>query len=328
MTDANRPSSPLGDALEQTIARLKASTVAQLRRGAVLGVIAVAAPGLTSGCNTEVDPGDQANIEEATNNGRDWAQNQGRRNTAMVQFRRESWHQYTNCASRGGCQSMDVFVKVYVRRVTGANLDQKRVGIVARVADGGGRTAQFLGRYHSTTADGWEEWHVQATFRNAEARYFMFNAWYQDGRGNTYYDDNGGELHVVHPNGPNAIVRQAWDGTTLRATGTGVQGHLAIDIADLDYDKDLKVVYTTDNWATTREMRIGNRGDANEVYWERDLFGDGERWGVDVNLPGATQMEYAIVYRHGVVQGSAPYEFWDNAGGHNYRITRCDGPRC
>ncbi|MBI5512904.1 MAG: hypothetical protein HY909_04005 [Deltaproteobacteria bacterium] len=313
---------PRGDVLELT--------VRQLRRGALVGVLAGATATVgVAGCGTEADMDpSQSGVEEATNNGRDWAQNQGRRNTSMVQFRRESWHQYANCGSRGGCSVMEVFVKVYVRRAEGADLTRKRVGIVARVANGNGRAVQFLGTYFATRPDGMEEWHVRAFFQNYEAAYFMFNAWYQDGRGNTYFDDNGGELHVVYPNGPNAIVRQAWDGTNVRASSNGVRGHIAVDIMDLDYDKDLQVVYTTDGWATTRTMRMGSRGQSNQLYFERDQYGDAERWGVDVDLPGSTQLEYAIVYRHGVATGATPYEFWDNAGGHNYRVTRCDGPRC
>lgn len=332
-TDPTRgnPSTPsLDEILEMTVARLRATTTAALKRSAVVGAIAMSAvPGMLAGCGPEMgDDGEQDNVDEATNAGRDWAQNQGRRNTSMVQYRRDSWHQYTNCGSRGGCMSMDVFVKVFIRRVEGADLSRKRVGIVARVANGGGRSTQFLGSFFASHADGWEEWHVRANFQNFEAQYLMFNAWYQDGRGNTFYDDNGGELHVVNPNGPNAIVRQAWDGTRLSGDSTGIRGHISVDIADLDYNKELKIVYTTDGWATVREMRMGSRGNANQLYFERDLFGDAERWGVDVDLRGASRLEYAIQYRHGVVGSAQPYEFWDNAGGGNYRVSRCDGPRC
>jgi hypothetical protein len=48
-----------------------------------------------------------------------------------------------------------------------------------------------------------------------------------------------------------------------------------------------------------------------------------ERWEIDLDLPadGATRFEYAVVYRHGIVNGAKTYEWWDNNGGANYAVT-------
>jgi hypothetical protein len=58
-------------------------------------------------------------------------------------------------------------------------------------------------------------------------------------------------------------------------------------------------------------------------YWVADQFGGYERWQIDLEIPGSFQrFQYAVCYTHGIVNGAHPYEFWDNARGHNYRIER------
>ena len=64
-------------------------------------------------------------------------------------------------------------------------------------------------------------------------------------------------------------------------------------------------------------------GQANRWYWVEDFpwSAGRERWQIDVDLPGgAARFEYAVVYRHGVVNGARTYEFWDNNFGANYAV--------
>src|SRR4051812_33580630 len=120
--------------VERTLSRFQVATASLLRGSALAGAILVAAaPGL-AGCGQGFDAGQAGAIESAVLAGgqSDWAQQQGQRNTYWVQYRGESWFQYTDCGSRGGCQGVDLFMKVYVRPAAGADLNWKRVGIVYR----------------------------------------------------------------------------------------------------------------------------------------------------------------------------------------------------
>ena len=69
---------------------------------------------------------------------------------------------------------------------------------------------------------------------------------------------------------------------------------------------------------------MGAAGDKNKLYWVEDFGGQPgrERWQIDLDLPGATHaFEYAVRYRHGVVNNARIYEFWDNNSGSNYRVS-------
>src|SRR5690606_28511933 len=100
----------------------------------------------------------------------------------------------------------------------------------------------------------------------------------------------------------------------------GIHGTVLIDVADLDYDKDIRLVYTTDGWATVQELTIGP-GPLNAWQWVGDTYGNRDRWQLELELPGSfDHIEYAIVYRHGVVGGADTYEYWDNNYGQNYRV--------
>lgn len=54
-----------------------------------------------------------------------------------------------------------------------------------------------------------------------------------------------------------------------------------------------------------------------------DYGADYERWDANINLPGNfNQFQYAIVYRHGTVNGATVYDFSDNNGGQNFVVLR------
>ncbi len=81
---------------------------------------------------------------------------------------------------------------------------------------------------------------------------------------------------------------------------------------------------TTDGWDTVIQLGMGQAGDVNRWYWAEDYPWSGrERWQLDLDLPqGGEAFEYAVVYRHGVVNGARTYEFWDNNFGANYVVPR------
>jgi hypothetical protein len=99
-----------------------------------------------------------------------------------------------------------------------------------------------------------------------------------------------------------------------------------VQASGLDFDKQLELVASKDGWATVIYLGTGNQGDTNKLYWVEDFpASDGrERWQIDVDLPadGANQFEYAVRYRHGIVNGARTYDFWDNNGGGNYKVEK------
>ena len=302
-----------GEAFERALAAMRASGRGVLRGGAVIGAMALAAGPTTLGCIA--DAGDEAalalgdvDFEEL-----DWAQYEGQRNTAMVSYLKTHWHNLTNCGSRGGCMGVDVFVKLRVKPVAGASIENKRVGIIYKTG-GQGSEVTVNGYYFSTWGNGDEEWHVKVSLSNFDQRVFTFNAWYQDGAGSTFYDDNAGELHVVNYGATSTVIYRDSVGTNVAVTEAGVQGKIQVSLADLDYDKQVFVRWTTDGWQTFTDTPLSYVQDTSVTY---------DRWEVDMNIPGDfQQLQYALVYKHGVVNGADVYEFWDSNNGQNYIVNR------
>lgn len=266
---------------------------------------------------------DEEEDEVLANGQKDWAQKEGQRNTQMVSYYGESWHHLTDCGSRGGCQGIDLFIKLRVKPVVGANLDDKRVGVVYR-APGEQNPVTVTGTYFTTWGNGDEEWHVKVHLRSSQ-NIVTLNAWYQDGKGATFFDDNGGELHPITVGGTYGAIQQLWHLTQVTVDDTGVHGKLAVRLADLDFDKDVQVVWTTDGWETSNWSGTGEG--ENHWRWTQDYGTDYEQWEIDLAIPDtdAQRFEYAIVYRHAPSSdGGKAYEFWDNNFGSNYRFDRVE----
>jgi len=248
----------------------------------------------------------------------DWAQYEGHRNTNMVAYNGDWWARCTS-NTRFGCGATAITLKLRVRPIANVDINWKKVGIVYHTPDDPTeRTA--VGSYFATYGDGTEEWQVTATIGATSV--MLFDAWYQDGAGATWVDDNQGELHVINPGPGYQVVRvEPWLNTAT-VGADGVHGTISIQAADLDFDKVIELVGTTDGWQTVQHFGMGAAGDKNRTYWKEDLsYGNRERWQIDLDLPGAaTRFEYAVMYRHGVVNGARTSEFWDNNYGQNYAI--------
>jgi len=307
------------DSLFQTaLARLRRSGssvgTAALAGGAILQLPAVGA--CVAADDPSVDQTEQA----------DWAQYEGQRNTAMVGYTGSHWQVCKQPNSRFGCGSIDIHIKLRVKPVAGADLAWKRVGIVFKSpADPTERTA--VGSYVTTRGDGDEEWEVVANVPTWQTT-ILFDAWYQDGAGHTYLDDNQGELHVVNEGPDYQIVRAEPWLNTITVGDSGVQGRLSIQVTDLDWDKEIVLIASKDGWSTVQTFGIGQPGDTNKWYWVEDFpwGANRERWQIDLDLPGsADTFDFAVAYRHGVVNGAKVYEFWDNNGGANYHFDRWQG---
>lgn len=319
---------------ELSLHRISMSTARLLRRGAIAGALTLAGAPLLAGCDAP-EPDSRTPSEgldlpldfNAAAGKADWAQSQGKRDTAMVSYLRSYWHEYRDCNTRGGCMGVDVVLKLRVKTVYGADLDQKRVGVVYRtLGDNTERTV--LGNFYSSWDNGDEEWHVKVSRRAWEAGAFVFTTWYQDGLGHTFFDDNNGEFHAVASGGDYTMLRHDWMESEVTVTAEGVKGQVAVVLADLDYDKDVRLVWTTNNWETVNEFGMGEAGQTNVFHWSADMWSGYERWIADIDIDDtdAESFEYAVVYRHGVVNGADVYEFWDNNGGRNHHVARVSDP--
>ncbi len=126
----------------------------------------------------------------------------------------------------------------------------------------------------------------------------------------TYWDNNGGANYYneVNSNYPLTSIILGVP-NVLNANSKLSDGAFSgnIYVKNLSPVKNVKVVYTTDNWATTHE------GNASYGY-SLNNFNSVEDWTYSFNVPGATNVQYAISY---TVGGQT---YWDNNYGHNYSV--------
>lgn len=323
------------EAVEKMLARLKSGSFGLLQGGMVAGAIGLAALTGVAGCegedgtNEPVFTTPNVPVPGVDSSKTDWAQYEGSRNTDMVAFNGEFWNEAKACYDRF-CGAADVILKLYVQPVEGADHHRKRVGIVLR-RPGFDEQRTFTGDYFATNG-GKEEWHVRVGSSYAWSDYFplfAFTAWYQDGKGNTYYDDNHGEFHAVCSGERYRALSQVWCCqdliTDVKLDSNGVSGSIRALVADLDYDKEVVLRWTTDDWATFDDYTMGNEADVNAWHYVRPGYGGAELWEINLSIPGDFEkFEYAILYRHGVKGEARRYEFWDNNGGRNFVVTRAD----
>lgn len=324
----SRPRLTFAESLEQTLSRLSDSQRSALAVGGSLAsLVGLLGP---AGCAPEAQPASDvaSRTEEVVADGqRDWVQNLGKRDRAMVRYYHEFWRDYSDCGSRFGCASVTVFLKVAVRPVVGADLSYKKVGAVYREV-GSSVPSTATGRYFSTHPDGYEEWHIPIKSFNHQGA-FLFNAWYEDGKYGRYYDDNNGELYALTWSEPSAdyvTIRPDWASSTAKLDGPGLTGRLYFVVEDLDYDKDLSLEWSTDEWATKNSFGMGASGATNKLYWDSNLGRDFDRWAIDLDLPGGfPTFRFRLVYRHGVVSG-ADVETFVGGGASGYLIQRPPSP--
>ena len=312
------------ETLERTLAKLPANGTVGGTLAGLLGLYSGCEPATPADLATGAPPPPAALSQEVIAFGQhDWAQNLGTHDPSMVSYYSEYWRDLSNCNSRFGCMSITVFIKVKVRPVLGADLGYKKVGAIYREV-GQPDPITTNGFYFSTLPDGMEEWHVPIK-SSAHAGTFTFNVWYEDGKSGRYYDDNNGELWALRwQDDPTdyTTLSQDFAGSNAVFDATGVKGVLSFTVEDLDYDKELKLLYSTDNWVTTNTLGIGAATDSNSIHWVSNVSRDFERWQINLDLPGAfTSFRYKLVYRHGVVNGAQPIEF-TLGGSAGYALTR------
>ncbi|RUT31640.1 hypothetical protein EJP77_09610 [Paenibacillus zeisoli] len=131
-----------------------------------------------------------------------------------------------------------------------------------------------------------------------------------DVNGQTYWDNNGSANYYNEVNNQYPLTSIIL-GTpnVLNASSSLSNGTFSgnIYVKNLDPNKTVKVRYTTDNWATSHE--------GNATYYGRlNNFNTVEGWKYSFDVPGATNVKYAISY---TVNGQT---YWDNNYGQNYEV--------
>ncbi|GAA5185118.1 carbohydrate-binding protein [Niveibacterium umoris] len=138
--------------------------------------------------------------------------------------------------------------------------------------------------------------------------------------GATYWDNNGGANYKLGKgagtllgNGVN-VYGAYFSPEVVVGAGTTTWSNYTT-VRNLAYAKEVKVVYTTDNWATTKVATATYSKDFwNSSYYtipNPNVMGF-EEWRYTLDIGNATQVEYAISYK---VNGVT---YWDNNYGRNY----------
>ena len=139
-------------------------------------------------------------------------------------------------------------------------------------------------------------------------------------------------LGTAHAGNVNQLAAGSWANAPVSyGSGTATYYNVWVDISvyNLAYDKSVGIRWTDDNWATWHDA---------SAWYEGNLGGGWEQWGVDIAPLGAVGVEanqakwvnrygspryvyapvtidYAIYYR------AAGGEWWDSNGGSNYHLT-------
>lgn len=201
-----------------------------------------------------------------------------------------------------------------------ANLGpNKQVSLVYQMDNGEWR--ELPATYHAPTHDNLEAWSFRtpnctpSTLRPVPVRFALKYTV----NGVTYWDNNGGQDYIMQI-GYQAYLESILFGqaTVWRDYGawaimyntshqiTRLTFHGAVFVKNISYDKVVNIVYTTDNWVTTRT--------ASASYSQTMAYGI-EKWGVMFDVPVDTAaIQYAISYTVG------GFTCWDNNFTQNYTL--------
>ena len=145
--------------------------------------------------------------------------------------------------------------------------------------------------YVKDLGDGYEIW--EASISNFGPVVEKFCIKYEV-NGNTYWDNNNGKDDSSYDTlgvAPVHVMRGYYD----------LQNNIKVQLKDYAYEKDVKVVYTYDNWATKESTNLS--------YKEKTLDGN-EIWAA--NIDKRNSIQYYIEY---TVNGQT---YYDNNFGSNY----------
>ncbi|RUT28980.1 hypothetical protein EJP77_16370 [Paenibacillus zeisoli] len=193
---------------------------------------------------------------------------------------------------------------------------QKNVTI--HYTPGDGKWYDTSASYEGPTEAAREKWNFAVSTSNlnnsnpqlSNAQKIQFAIKYEVG-GQTYWDNNNGQNYSISRfNLSSTILGKPY---VLRASDTIYENTFAGDVfvKNVAYSKTVKIVYTTDNWNTTKEGYATYSRPANSEESVQD-------WQFSFNNIGSnvSEIKYAISY---TVNGQT---YWDNNYGHNYTVKR------
>ena len=199
----------------------------------------------------------------------------------------------------------------------------KRVAIHQELPNGQWEDIPLV--YSNTTSTGTEIWKtltVKTVFGNNPSPTTAYGeeiAVKYEVDGQTFWDNNYGDNYFIanynrHSSSSFLVLDDQYTISQASASfysyATTCFVSVIADIRNLAYAKEVKIVYSTDNWITTGEYNLSF--DASN-YVVNDSTGF-ERWSASFSIPIANKISYALSYK---VNGQT---YWDNNFGENYTL--------
>jgi hypothetical protein len=225
------------------------------------------------------------------------------------------------CRSRV-CQN-DTYYKRYWVEVANLNYN-KKVSIHQQMSNG--QWQDYTLQYDFTTSTGTEIWKVEFSYggyagiANPFGRQFVVK---YEVNGQTYLDNNNNTNYTLPMVSPTVSSYAVILGKDINVKVASSEFYYAannqiptnlfvsVNLRSLAYSKEVKIVYTTNNWATTTVIPLSY--DTQSQY--SSSFPTYETWGIHLYEPNTVkQIQYSIVYK---VNGA---EYWDNNFGNNYTL--------
>lgn len=138
--------------------------------------------------------------------------------------------------------------------------------------------------------------------------------------GKTYWDNNGGKNYLMARDSGNFlnglnVFHGDWQ-PSVSAYGTQFYG--AVTVRNIAYSKQIKVVYSTDGWLTSKTAFAT----FNPYIWygsyssaaNPNQYGF-EEWNFALDVGNANEVQYAIAY---IANGQT---YWDNNFGRNFKTS-------
>ena len=223
----------------------------------------------------------------------------------------------------------------YYRRfkVEVKNLSYNKIVVIShKMADGSWK--DFSLKYITSTNNNTEIWGADITINNSYyvgdtpsllfANEFVIR---YEVNGQKYWDNNGNknfkmgilEGTYLRPD-LNLSVDTLYSTIYNQYSATSNTFAVSVDIRNLNPSKQVTVVYTTDNWNTTKRASLSYiqwlTVGARQVLISPNIYGI-ERWETSFDIPlTVNTIQYAVVYK---VNG---IEYWDNNFGKNYTATK------
>lgn len=201
-------------------------------------------------------------------------------------------------------------VTAYVKRTSGAWVDYP----LSYLHSSGGNKEVWAAEFHN------ESWVTGRKDLTDTGDIIEFAIKYTV-NGQTYWDNNGTANYKL-PHGAGTLLGAGKNvsvyefAPTLNVgQGTAAYGH--VTVRNLSPTKTVNIIYTTNNWATTKTATA-----TYSPYWYQGYSSTPnpntlgfEEWAFTLDVSTGTQLQYAVSY---TVNGQT---YWDNNGGANYVST-------